>query len=638
MSSYDEAPTDKSVSGDSSSLAARRARLRGSLARAMPDPYASPGSTVTPPPAPAGEEPTDQGESVDSSNKGVKISAPTSDRATAHRDSSSGLASNGEPVNGGPSGTEPQAVPSPGMIESNISSSSRSSLDEIQEDHLIELLSNIDQSVGICTMNLGTVQKVITEQNEVLAQLGETMRTQTFSELGLNLSSLVESLSAALEPMKAVGELVPAIDQLVSLVQAKELSAPQEPKLTPDQLLMNLAEQLAGGLIDAVTFNLAYGAAFPSDQPADLMHRLVTLFGNQRISGELFRAAYDAVQTAEPPATARSRSTISSPEGADQGNSSVQDGAMLVEFESLRRSQEELQERDKQRELETNEKLKQAQEQLNSRLQEFNERYEELSRNMQARDERLQERESELAQRSQELAEKDSENQVLKAQIEELREQMLESVKELQNQVRQNAQAREEQNAAAAKPASGFFDVTSGQARETSPFDTTLTRPLFQQAPQRSPDKNGEAEQKPSTSAGTTSDTAAANQEASQQIAQTQETQRITSPNAVPSTPPAAPAAPAAPSSNQPVPLPPAQGAAAPQVINRAPVPGPSTFVSGTGSYGTGVRAQVFEVIVRQALAGAPWREICANPMQVNNISADEVEAEVRRRQALLKK
>jgi phosphoribosylaminoimidazole-succinocarboxamide synthase len=50
------------------------------------------------------------------------------------------------------------------------------------------------------------------------------------------------------------------------------------------------------------------------------------------------------------------------------------------------------------------------------------------------------------------------------------------------------------------------------------------------------------------------------------------------------------------------------------------------------------VRAQVFEVIVRQALAGAPWREICAGPMQVNNISADEVEAEVTRRQALLKK
>ena len=46
----------------------------------------------------------------------------------------------------------------------------------------------------------------------------------------------------------------------------------------------------------------------------------------------------------------------------------------------------------------------------------------------------------------------------------------------------------------------------------------------------------------------------------------------------------------------------------------------------------------MFEVIVRQALAGAPWRDICAGPMSVNNITAEEVEAEVKRRQALLGK
>ena len=45
-----------------------------------------------------------------------------------------------------------------------------------------------------------------------------------------------------------------------------------------------------------------------------------------------------------------------------------------------------------------------------------------------------------------------------------------------------------------------------------------------------------------------------------------------------------------------------------------------------------GIRQQVFEVIVRQALAGAPWREICAGPMQVNNIDPREVEDEVVRR------
>lgn len=55
-----------------------------------------------------------------------------------------------------------------------------------------------------------------------------------------------------------------------------------------------------------------------------------------------------------------------------------------------------------------------------------------------------------------------------------------------------------------------------------------------------------------------------------------------------------------------------------------------------SGSYGSGVREQVFEVIVRQAMAGAPWREISAGPMRVNNISEEQVDAEVARRRALL--
>jgi len=57
---------------------------------------------------------------------------------------------------------------------------------------------------------------------------------------------------------------------------------------------------------------------------------------------------------------------------------------------------------------------------------------------------------------------------------------------------------------------------------------------------------------------------------------------------------------------------------------------------AGKGAYGEGVRGQVFEVIVRQGMAGAPWKMICAGPMAVNNITADEVEAEIRRRQNLL--
>jgi hypothetical protein len=53
----------------------------------------------------------------------------------------------------------------------------------------------------------------------------------------------------------------------------------------------------------------------------------------------------------------------------------------------------------------------------------------------------------------------------------------------------------------------------------------------------------------------------------------------------------------------------------------------------GQGSYGSGVRSQVFEVVVRQAMAGAPWEYICEGPMQVNRITREEVIEEVRRRQ-----
>jgi hypothetical protein len=52
--------------------------------------------------------------------------------------------------------------------------------------------------------------------------------------------------------------------------------------------------------------------------------------------------------------------------------------------------------------------------------------------------------------------------------------------------------------------------------------------------------------------------------------------------------------------------------------------------------YGSGVRGQVFEVIVRQALAGAPWREICAGPMEVNKIRVEDIETEVQRRRKIL--
>ncbi|MBS1993308.1 MAG: hypothetical protein JSS86_08005 [Cyanobacteria bacterium SZAS LIN-2] len=51
----------------------------------------------------------------------------------------------------------------------------------------------------------------------------------------------------------------------------------------------------------------------------------------------------------------------------------------------------------------------------------------------------------------------------------------------------------------------------------------------------------------------------------------------------------------------------------------------------------SGVRDQVFEVVVRQGMAGAPWREICAGPMRTNSIDPDDVQKEIDRRKKLLK-
>ncbi len=47
------------------------------------------------------------------------------------------------------------------------------------------------------------------------------------------------------------------------------------------------------------------------------------------------------------------------------------------------------------------------------------------------------------------------------------------------------------------------------------------------------------------------------------------------------------------------------------------------------GPYGDGVRRQIVEVIVRQALVGAPWEEICAAVMKANNITPEEIKCEL---------
>ncbi len=115
------------------------------------------------------------------------------------------------------------------------------------------------------------------------------------------MSSMSESVSAALEPMKAVGELVPAIDNLVTTIERGALNKNETAKLTPDELVMSLANQLSQQTIDPWTFKCAYMAVFPSEHPADLLRKLVDLLGTQTLSGDLFRAAYDAVQAPDPP-------------------------------------------------------------------------------------------------------------------------------------------------------------------------------------------------------------------------------------------------------------------------------------------------------------------------------------------------
>lgn len=467
------------------------------------------------------------------------------------------------------------------------------------QSQAFEVLTNIDQAMGACAMNLSELQKIAGEQTEALRSLAGTLQNQSFFEIGLNLNSLMESLSAALEPMKAVGELVPAIDQFVAVMETREAQqAAEEPKLTREQLAINLADQLAAGIIDPWTFKCAYIAVYPSDHPADLLVKLVDLLGTQRLSGELFRAAYDAVQAADP---------VKPAGGGGEGEvrtvvKVVQDETMLAQIEALQAANEEFRsqqgdvqkavaqkEEEFQNHIKAKEKeLQEAQDLLNSRYEEFNSRYDELTETLHKRDEALAEKDSDVNR-------KESENSQLRQQIQELRDQMREMADLLSSRPKepepQPMQQPQPQPAPAPAPPppkpAGFFDQAPQQPQQTM-FD-----------PNRAP-------------------APAMNPMDQLQQSLPQQPQGMAPQQMAPQGAPQAPQ-----QSNQAVPKPPA----------------PTTpFAGAAGSYGSGVRAQVFEVIVRQALAGAPWREICAGPMQVNNISPEEVEAEVKRRQAMLKK
>lgn len=521
-----------------------------------------------------------------------------------------------------------------------------------------EVLTNIDQSLNACATNLAALQNLASEQGVVLSSLTETLQNQTLTEIGLNLTSLTESLTAALEPMKAIGELIPALDQLITTLDGREGDKPQ--KLSPDDLVTSLSDQLAAGLIDAWTFKCAYMAVYPSDSPAELLHRLVELLGTQRLSGDLFRSAYEAVQAAEPPG-GRGGGFMQS--GSGEFARGITDEAIKAQLESLQKSNDELRQRQEEREKELSEmlshkerELQNAQELLNQKLEELNSRYEDAAEILNNREEDYR---AALESKDMELIEKESELNMLRAQMEELRLQTEDMVKDLQRKMLEEmAQFREEREREREESGAGKqADAAGGSNPNAQSFFDPAPRGnqssgLFDPAPQAQ--KNlFSADPTPAlqTDSGSfnVNDGFLNPQPQFQQPAQQPQPAYTQGGFATPQPQPALQGQPQPafqpqpqtgypqPAATQPSPVqtPPQPAPAQPKPAN--PSPPTTPFAGGqSGSYGSGVRAQVFEVIVRQALAGAPWREICAGPMQVNNISPDEVESEVRRRQAMV--
>ncbi|MBK9770046.1 MAG: hypothetical protein IPP57_04320 [Candidatus Obscuribacter sp.] len=657
--SYQEPGAGKSGDQDNGSLAARRARLRGSLAKQTvpPDPYIpSPSETVELDTlSQTGEQATI------SANSAIDVDAKPAFTADSHDSSIEAAVMAAVPdltrVESAPVQIEPDV---PANFQDPLSKveidmrasvtdpvSSNTGLEQLLAQNnaqVVELLNTLDQQLGVCSVNLSQISKAANEQLELVRNLAETVQNQAFGEIGLSLNSLSESMSAALEPMKAVGELVPALDTLVLAMSGRPPETPKEDNgLTPEQLVASLADQLSSGRIDPWTFKCAYMAVFPSEHPADLLRKLVDLLGTQRISGEFFRAAYDAVQAAEPP-----KPVYNFAAAAPTGDRTVQDEAVMQQLEALRLANEQLKERMDQREMEFAELLQsketevsETQEMLNSRWEEFSSRYEQLSEVVRERNEQLlikeaelnrlqserdmelnrlqSEREMELLRMQSEVSTKETEISQLKTQLEEMRDQTKDMVADLQRQLTSTKQAVEEAakvKVEVPKPQTSFFEAAAAQqaAQPAQPqlFNPNpIPDPVPQPAPMPAP---APVQSLANDLVSNASGTLGAGAEQLNTAAMS--------------------SAPALAAGGQPGAL-----GGGNQAIPRPQVAAPTTPFPGTsGSYGSGVRAQVFEVIVRQALAGAPWREICAGPMQVNNISPDEVEVEVKRRQEFLKK
>ena len=713
-SSTQDAPSGKS--GDDSSLAARRARLRGTLAKQTvppdaysPDPYQlatepsqSAGASqpslppVVDPPTifDAADELSIEGSPVAAPKNVLSVAASLATEIVSDSMSDNGVSNkkvaselDADVGQDSPDDSEPNQDPKPSFEVSadiplfdlnavnmpeikipeapdlsmlitpsqiaNLNAQVSQVVDTAHQEQVIELLNTLDQQLGICSVNMAQISKAANEQLEIVRNLAETIQHQAFNEIGLSLNSLSESMSAALEPMQAVGELVPAIDNLIVTLESRQeggeigpaldklivtlesrnVEPPKvEAKLTPEELVHSLADQLSTNKIDAWTFKCAYMAVFPSEHPADLLRKLVDLLGAQRISGDFFRAAYDAVQAPDPPKPVY---TLSS---AGSGNEIVrevevvrvvQDESVMALLEELRVQNEEMRSRMDAKDNDfaellaaKDQEVQDTQEMLNSRWEEFSGQYEKLSELVQQRNDLIQAKEVELS-------DKDSEITQLKTQLDEMRDQTRDMVADLQRQLTSTKAAADEAMAkpAAPKQSTSFFEQPQPAAPAAPLFTEApklFAEPQVQQQPiQQQPVQQAQPLQQVQAASVAVSGTHPV-------VDDPMQTQSPAPVDLVNAGQQGMATSSGATTLNQAMPN---------QAIPRPQVAAPTTPFSGaTGSYGSGVRAQVFEVIVRQALAGAPWREICAGPMQVNNISADEVEAEVKRRQALLKK
>lgn len=450
----------------------------------------------------------------------------------------------------------------------------------------LELLGHIDQALSSCAGHLASLQKVASKQIDELKVIADTLQNHTFSDVGVNINTLMESLTAAIEPMKAIGELVPALDKLVNITDVRDQQT-NRTQVSDKQLVTSLAEQLMAGIIDPWTFKCAYRAVFPDYDPTSIFHQLGELLGEQELSGELFQVAYEALQSAQPPAP--SMPNILAEQIADGEEGILLYGDETAQQVSERENQLVQQLAEKEKELE------EIRAQLDLRWQEMSKECENLRTSLEGREGVLREKETELGEKISELAARNSENQQLRSQMEELRDQTKNMVADLQKQLAQKQAEEKAIRAAKSKSASsqpGFFDLVTPQSGNLLNAATAAPQ-LFEE----NEDVVKTSAGKPAQSAPGPVETAA------------RQTAQVGTSNTIPTS-----------------------------TVSSPNYNSPASFVSTTGSYGSGVRAQVFEVIVRQALAGAHWREICAVPMQINNIAPEEVEAEVKRRQALLKK